>query len=248
MDRCLAALDGNPEPHDILIIDDGSRTPVRQYLAPASNRVLVTLHENQGLAAALNFAARFCLDQGYEFYVRQDADDLSHPDRLTRQRAIADETSAALVASRARVVDENGKLLWMSPPAAPWENARSILRYSNPFFHSSWMLRAEMFRKIGFYSEDFPGAEDYEFLLRLVRIGKIVTSSEALIDYTIHSSSILSSSRTPGISVMRARFRYLDWYSLGGWYGLLRGAAAVAAPRSWKVRGRAWMAERSPIG
>jgi hypothetical protein len=60
--QCLLSLSNNSEPHDVLIVDDGSDNPVSHIVLPMENLVIIRLFQNCGIVAALNIAAIFSLE------------------------------------------------------------------------------------------------------------------------------------------------------------------------------------------
>jgi glycosyltransferase involved in cell wall biosynthesis len=236
--QCLLSLSNNREPHDVLIVDDGSDNPVSHIVLPMENLVIIRLFQNCGIVAALNIAAIFSLEQGYKYYARQDADDISYPERLRTQRSLSEATGAILVTSLARFVDEAGKTLWISKDIIPPERVRNCLAKRNLYVHSSWFLRTTAFLLAGLYSREYQGAEDYELLHRLCRAGHIVTADLPLIDYLVHSASILSRNKTASRAQIRVQLRYFNFRRLSSYIGLLRSCSACLIPRSWKTRSR----------
>lgn len=232
--QCLAQLAANDEPHDILLVDDGSDSP---FVAPpgADNLVVCRFARNAGLITALNFAASFAAREGYTYYVRQDADDLSHPDRLRRQRAAIEQANADIAVAGVTAVDETGATVWNGQIGVDEAGFRRMLAVRNPAVHSTWFLRTDLFAKIGCYDERFKGAEDFELLQRIARQGRIAIVPDALVDYLVHSGSVLSASRGPALQTLRIVARSFDPARPECYTGLARASCAALASRGVKT-------------
>lgn len=237
IDACLTRLGENDEPHDILVIDDGSEVPLT-LPQEANNIVLCRFERNAGLITALNLAASFALAQGYSYYVRQDADDLSRPDRLRLQREAIEREQADLVVAGVRAVDEVGAPIWSGRMSMDMPAFRKVLAGRNPVVHSTWFVRTALFASIGCYDERFRGAEDFELLQRIARHGRITIVPDELVDYLVRSGSVLSVSREPAVQTLRIVARYFDPARPAAYAGIVRAAAAVAVSRRWKVAAR----------
>src|SRR5271170_1880361 len=86
--RALDSLRRNREPFDLLIVDDCSGRPLAEFLGPMGEGVeIVRPEKNLGVAGAKNFGLERLLAEPYQFVAMMDADDISHPDRLTKQVA-----------------------------------------------------------------------------------------------------------------------------------------------------------------
>lgn len=232
IEPCLAALAHNREPHDILLIEDGG-VPLER-LPALDNIVHCRVEHNIGLIGILNFAARFALEQGYTFYARQDADDFSMPDRLALQRATADETGADLTVSGVHVIDGDGKRLWDISGHLP-DDLIGALAVRNICVHSTWFLRTSVFTKIGCYDERYVGAEDYEFLQRIVRNAAVVSVAQPLVEYRVHGGSVLASSNRPARMTARIVWHYFSYRRPASYRGIVRSMTAALIPRNLKA-------------
>jgi glycosyltransferase EpsE len=156
---------------EYVICDDGSTDSSWAILQQAANedsRIrLIRLEENRGLAAALNR----CIDAARgEYLARQDADDVSHSERLTEQVRFLDaRQDVASVGTYAALFDNHGTT-WgeLRPPAAP--TLKDWIRGSG-VIHASVVMRAKDVRDVGKYDESAIRAEDYDLWLRMVSTG-----------------------------------------------------------------------------
>lgn len=173
-DKIHAAEPGSIE---VIAVDDGSTDGSGELLdtmaaAAAWLRVLHRAHE--GIAAALN--AGLAASRG-DFIARMDADDLSLPGRIVRQREfLLSHPDIGLVGGRVEFggdrVHARGYALhvdWLNGLTTPEEIA--LERFvESPFAHPSVMFRRELVATHGGYRDgDFP--EDYELWLRWMDAG-----------------------------------------------------------------------------
>ncbi len=163
--------------YELCLQDDGSSDNTRalaQAAARRDPRVRLGSLPAQGLVAALRSAAARARGR---LWVRMDADDLSHPERLQRlwQAAQAEPQadlfgSAVSYSPRARVTP--GMRRYES-----WVNAMRThadvwaARFTEcPVVHGSWALRPALYARLGGYAHG-PFPEDYDFLLRALDLG-----------------------------------------------------------------------------
>jgi glycosyltransferase involved in cell wall biosynthesis len=236
INECVAKLAMNDEPHDILVVDDGSNPPLD--IATSDNLVVCRFRCNAGLVTALNLAASFAMSQGYSYYVRQDADDFSRPDRLRLQREAIEREGADLVVSGVNAVDEDGRTIWSGYMTADERAFRRALSVRNPVVHSTWFMRTDLFAEIGCYDERFKGAEDFELLQRIARNGKIALVPHELVDYLVRPGSVLSASRGPAWQTLRIVTRYFDPARLTSYVGIARATGAAIFSRRLKTSAR----------
>lgn len=176
---------------ELLVIDDGStdRTPeiVAGYAARDA-RVRPIRQDALGLVAALN---RGIAEARADLIARLDADDIALPERLARQVAEMDTNPRLnLLGSWAEIIDGEGRVIGrLAPPPEPGR-LRDTLARTNPFIHSSVMLRATAVRSFGGYRAAFEAAEDYDLWLRLSEHGDIAIMPEILVRYREHGGNV----------------------------------------------------------
>ena len=190
------ALDGvvgqtYPGPIECVVVHDQEQADTTLTASSAPDRtVAVTVNDHApGLAGARN-AGR--VHTTGRFIASCDDDDWWHPHKLDRQmrwlRAHDDiwvvGTGIRLLMPGDRVVD------W--PGRAAIVRQEDLVRSRVKELHSSTLLiRRETFDRVGGYDEDLPFsyAEDYEWLLRVVRLGPIGVVTEPLADIRKDSQS-----------------------------------------------------------
>lgn len=153
---------------DLLIIDDGSTDgtfDIVQALSEADPRIrLRSNRQNLGLESCLNLA----LGQASgDLIARMDGDDVSLPDRFSRQVAfLSDHREVDVLGGGAIEVDDQGCVLGETCPRE-WHSdlIRHIYR-ENPFIHPTVMGRPGLWAALGGYDTTVGDAGDYELWLR----------------------------------------------------------------------------------
>lgn len=168
-------------PDQLVVVVDGPVTAaIEQVLDDAriaftaslgSNfMTLVRLRRNKGLPAALNAGIAHC---GGELIARADADDLSYPERFRLQKAaLAEHPEVDVVTAWQHDYDtDQGRIVACNKCPERAKDIAALLQMRNPVCHPSMMIRAEVFRRHGVYSESVALLEDYELHLRWVSQG-----------------------------------------------------------------------------
>ncbi len=158
--------------HEILVFDDGSTDNSLDRVEEAARhdqRVRLVGSERVGLVAALERAIA-CSDA--EFIARMDADDESHPERLTDQVILLDARpelalASCLIRCFPDYVVEGGMRRyenWLNGLVRPTEIARDIF-VESPLCHPSVTMRRAAYETAGGYIDD-GNPEDYGLWLR----------------------------------------------------------------------------------
>lgn len=237
-------------PCDLYLVDDASRIPVEQTIGTRADVTIIRLPRNRGLAAALNVGLARILPLGYKYIARMDADDVSYPHRFARQIAFLDQhPELAMVGSGARFIDDKtgAPVMFYMPPLTP-ETIRQALFFNNCFVHPTWLFRAEALASVGPYSLDYPAAEDYEFLRRIVPRLLVANVPEVLVDYRISTGGISVSKRQRQLlDRLKIQLRYLEPLEWRCWAGMAKTLLLFCIPRrivsTLKAEWRGWHPE-----
>lgn len=157
--------------YELLIVCDGAPEPLRRELALRAlrdPRVRLVEQERRGLTPSLNHA--LSLARG-RYCARQDADDVSLPERFERQLALLERTGADLASCHTEIVDEHGRLMARRTPPESGEALRRELELYNCIQHSTIMFRADRARALGGYRDRFVFSQDYDLYLRALTAG-----------------------------------------------------------------------------
>jgi len=169
---------------ELIIINDGSKDDSASIIAQFDDpRIRTFSQANQGLAATLNRGIG--LAQG-AYIARQDQDDISLPQRLEKQVAFLQaHPEHGMVGSWAGImVGERGTTRAHRHPADDLSLKFELL-FTNPFVHSSMMIRREVFSTVGIYATDASRQppEDFELWSRVARAYKVANVPEILVTY-----------------------------------------------------------------
>lgn len=178
---------------EIILVDDAStdNTPkILADLAIEDSRIHVeTLSRNLGPFGAANHGLALARAP---YIARLDGDDWAMPQRLEIQKRFLDShPDVVLAGTSLRKIDDNGNVIKteirnQDPFANKW-----ISRLRAPLIHPTIMFRRQA--KDGTilrYDANLRVAQDYEFCVRALQYGDVVSLPDVLVDYRIHGSSI----------------------------------------------------------
>jgi hypothetical protein len=94
-----------------------------------------------------------------------------------------------LLGTAAEVIDESGTVIGRRSLPVSTAKLGHALRRSNPFIHSSVMIRAAPVRKLRGYRAAFLFAEDYDLWLRIAELGGVASLPEYLVQYRVHDTN-----------------------------------------------------------
>jgi len=178
---------------EFVIINDKSTDNTKDILnsfAAKDSRIVVYENEtNLGITKSLNKGLKVARG---EYIARMDDDDISLPQRFTKQIDYLERyPNVVLVSGAYDIIDDNGKFIGTinrscSPGLVAW-----LLLFCNYVGgHSQVMFRRNAVLESGGYSEKDLHNEDYGLWCRLVEIGKIVILPEKMHLYRYNAESI----------------------------------------------------------
>lgn len=207
LDSCLRQ---THQPHQILVIDDGSTDDTGDVARSYGPVVTYVAKRHAGVSAARNMGARLATG---DFVVFLDADDLLEPDYISCC-LLAMSTAPPQIAYAYTPMRYFGSRSGVTR-ASPFSSR--TLRYSN-YVNVSALIRADVVRAVTF-SEDLSGLEDFDFFLSLadrgwggirvnrplLRYRKHDSSSDRMAqDWTAHFDTVIE--RHPAMFPRRVRF------------------------------------------
>jgi len=196
----LLSIEGNSLlPHEILIIDDGLTESALSTIKQFNTRLPIKLKKNSGigLVDALNTGLKVA---SAEFICRIDGDDLMKPERITTQlRSLQSNKQLVAVGSQCVYIDENSREIGFSKYPVGMLNSKPEFKNKCLIAHPSTMYCLDSAISIGGYRSLFKWngtdiAEDYDFWLRLSRLGQIEITNNFLTKYRQHRNQISSNS------------------------------------------------------
>lgn len=180
----------------LLVVLDQRRTTPPAGALLVDPRVDVLINDGvPGVAGALRYGLLHCHS---EWVARQDADDISHPQRIAAQM-LATVGDVCLVGSGAVTIRGDDTFEWSAEPlprsASVPVLTRDLLRW-NPIAHSTALINRECALRVGNYCTQADGLEDYDLWLRMAAQGSIVNVSEPLLAYRLHEGQRTRSRRS----------------------------------------------------
>ena len=172
---------------EFIIVNDASTDSSLKIIQSYDDeRVKIISNEkNIGLTKSLNKAIEQA--QG-GFIARQDADDISLPNRLEEQLIYFEQhPEIALLGTSIYIIDEKGKILGKRDiPADPSKNFFK----GSWFAHGSTMFKNEVVHALGRYNELFRYCQDYELWLRIAKDYQVRGLAQRLYKLRFHDENV----------------------------------------------------------
>jgi glycosyltransferase involved in cell wall biosynthesis len=175
---------------EYIIVNDGSTDDTKKILEHIQDKRVKIIHQLKNLGAAT--CLRLAVEQaGGSWIAIQDADDISMPMRLEKQRAfLIEHPHIGLVGSFIQCISEPQ----LKRRAIATEHLINTV-HSNPFYgasycHGTLMFSKKLYKQIGGYSEKYKIAYDYDLLRRFRSVTSIAKVPERLYQYRIRNESL----------------------------------------------------------
>lgn len=183
---------------EFLIVDDASTDgsiEIAHAWAERDERICL-------IRNAVNKGQTPCLNQGLaeargRWVARQDADDLSHPTRLSEQfQFVTMHPEVALLGTCGRIINEQDRLEGLLDDPLTAAAADWTAPFLNPFTHTSVLFRTTVVRdELGGYDEGFRIAQDYDLWTRVMACHPVANHPQRLVCYRHLEGSLSKAGR-----------------------------------------------------
>lgn len=155
----------------IIIIDDCStdRTyEIVQNVSKLDPRVLILRNKiNSKIVKTLNYGLEYARG---EYIARMDGDDICSADRIEKQYSfLINNPEYSLVGNHVYTINENDEKIGHVKFPTDFLTIKKTIKLTSPVLHI-WLAKSEVYKELKGYRE-IPGAEDYDFLLRMLSEG-----------------------------------------------------------------------------
>ena len=195
---------------EIIVIDDASKDNTVEVINKSFPQelnigkiILVEMGENTGSSGARNKGIRVSRGQLIAFL---DSDDIWLPDKLQKQLDRLIETGADACFCQTAWI-ENNRVLKVTTV----ENTSVSFENGGPT--STWVMRRDVFEKIGYFDEDFPANVDGEFLVRFNKSCSSCFVYEPLYQHYYHPFQISFSSKNKIIGWEKMLGKHLEIFN-----------------------------------
>ena len=174
---------------ELVVIDDGSTDGTTDILhSYTDSRLRIHRREHGGIVAALNYGVE---QSNADWIARQDADDISMPDRLEVQFELVNKIQNIVLSySDSELIGEVSE--GMGNARLPRTKAFTALKlcFQCPIIHSTVLFRKNAFHKAGGYLPEERHAEDFSLWGRMVECGECAGVPKKLLQRRVHSNSV----------------------------------------------------------
>ncbi|MES2296665.1 MAG: glycosyltransferase family A protein [Pseudomonadota bacterium] len=198
-----SALAQSHRPHEVIVVDDGSRDATRQVLAPFGQRIRLLCIPNGGVAHARNVGMQAASGDLIAFL---DADDVWRPNKLALQLAALRAHPHVgfcccdfhVYSPRARALARHfslckgaAELVFDQPLCAPFP---ILVKVNFVGTASNVLITRALMQKVGLFNTAYRQAEDYEYWLRCAQFTHFILLSPVLLEKTTHESNLTNNS------------------------------------------------------
>jgi glycosyltransferase involved in cell wall biosynthesis len=182
-------------PHEVVIVDDGIEKSAVDVISLFDSELNITILKNPGcgIVSALNAGLAHCTTT---FIARLDADDMVTSDRFERQITFMRANQrVAVLGGQVTFIDSKGEITGRSNYEVGRLDNQVAFGKMCMLAHPSVMIRASMALAVSGYrtvcrGEQTDFAEDFDFWLRISRIGHVHNLNEVVLYYRQHESQV----------------------------------------------------------
>jgi glycosyltransferase involved in cell wall biosynthesis len=183
---------------EFIIVDDGSTDDslaILRHYERQDKRIRLITRPNTGIVAALNDGLALARA---ELVARMDADDVSLPERLGKQRDfMASHPNYVAMSTAYTIMDPDGLDMWDVPVACDHEEIEKELLEARGagLIHPAVIYRRADVLAAGEYRKEYEWVEDTDLWFRLIERGRVANLPEPLLRKRYHFASVCKARR-----------------------------------------------------
>lgn len=172
---------------EFLIINDGSTDNTVGIINSYNDSRIRLVHNDKNLGLITTLNKGFDLARG-EYIARMDCDDVSLPDRLSKQVVFMEaHPGIGVCGTWFEFMDCGQVIKWPEQHDA----IKAQLFYNTALGHPTVMMRTDVIKRYEFYYDSlYEHSEDYELWIRLSEVTQLSNIPEILLKYRIHPDQI----------------------------------------------------------
>lgn len=179
---------------DIIVSIDG---PIlnnqREYFLTVQRKKIAEVifyEENRGLPSVLNDSIKRCIEKGYKYIARMDADDICVSERLEKQiQYLERNESVSMVGTQVYLIDNKGNVI-----GKKYVNTKATFKTLHKRIdinHATVLFRASFFDQFGFYDDYYLNAQDWDLWLRATKKGAILHTINEPLYYVRYDKDVI---------------------------------------------------------
>ena len=189
--QALESMLGQTYPRlEVVVVDDGSTDDTPRILESVTDpRLRILRQANRGHSGALNSGIAAAAG---EFVAFLGHDDVSHPERVSKQVAyLTVHPECGLVGTQYVAIDEHGVVLGPYIKPLTHEAIVKVLRTSgNSIASPSIMVRRDVLTAVGGFRSEFDLAEDNDLCQRVSETWEVANLPDVLLQWRYHMGSV----------------------------------------------------------
>jgi len=170
---------------EFIIIDDHSKDKsweIIQEYAKKDERI-ITIRNEQNLKIPKTRNKAYRQAKG-KYIVIQDGDDVSMPNRITKQVKFMEKNpDYAVLGSDMLVIDGDSKEIGKRSYESDYKKIKKMITRINPIPQPTVIIRKNIIDKIGYYNEEYVRCSDYDLWIRAAKEYKISILNQYLVKY-----------------------------------------------------------------
>ncbi len=174
---------------EFLIINDGSTDNSAKIIESFNDKRIRLIKNNKNLKLVKTLNKGIDFARG-KYIVRMDQDDISFPERLSKQVGFMEKhPDIGVCGSRVELIGKNSGQVWDFVPENP-DILKCLLLFSNYIVHPTVIIRKKLLEKYHLHYNEIFAAEDYDLWCRISEYSRMSNLQEVLLYYREHSSKM----------------------------------------------------------